>query len=51
MTIDIQLDEKKPAKIVTPELITKSEKPIKIESPRKKKKWSIFVLVGIVLLY
>ena len=50
MTIDIQLDEKKPAKIVTPELITKSEKPIKIESPRKKKKWPIFVLLGIVLV-
>lgn len=50
MTIDIQLDEKKPAKIVPPKLITKSEKPIKIETSGKKKKWPLFLVLGIILV-
>lgn len=50
MTIDIQLDEKKPAKIVPPKLITKSEKPIRVDNPGKKKKWPLFLVLGIVLV-
>lgn len=50
MTIDIQLDEKKPAKIVSPKLFAKNEKPLKIETNGKKKKWPIFLVLGIILI-
>ena len=49
MTIDIQLDEKKPAKIVLPKRSEKQDKPQTIET-KKKKKWPIFVILGIILV-
>jgi len=49
MTIDIQLDEKKPAKIISPKSPTRDNKPLKLETP-KKKKWPIFLVIGIALL-
>ncbi len=49
MTIDIQLDEKNPAKTVLSKQSGKQEKPQTIET-KKKKKWQIFVILGIVLI-
>ncbi len=50
MTIDIRLDENKPAKIVSSKLTTKNEKSLKIENESKKKKWPIFLILGISLI-
>lgn len=49
MTIDIQLDEKKPAKVILPKQSEKQEKPKTVEI-KKKKKWPIFVILGILLV-
>jgi len=49
MNIDIQLDEKKSAKIVLPKHNEKQQSPQTIDE-KKKKKWSIFIVLGIILI-